>query len=185
MMILITLNYDPDQRESGCLLVNAPLRSASADKLGRQFALPSTINNVSIIITIIVINIFTIFTIITIIFTIIIFLININIINIIMLCWRPLVQKGLGRERKADTGMRLKGSQNRFLADVAFDHWRFRLKALVIKVEINKIHKIENSKGLFLLGMAKGTLFFHFLSLGQLIILKVDCTALASAHLFN
>ena len=86
MMILITLNYDPDQRESRCLLVNAPLRSASADKLGRQFALPSTINNVSIIITIIVINIFTIFTIITIIFTIIIFLININIINIIMLC---------------------------------------------------------------------------------------------------
>ena len=84
MMILITLNYDPDQRESRCLLVNAPLRSASADKLGRQFALPSTINNVIIIIVIIVIKI--VFIIIIIIFIIVTIFINITIILIIMLC---------------------------------------------------------------------------------------------------
>ena len=114
MMILITtLNNDPDQRESGCLLVNAALRSASADKLGRQFALPSTINNVIIIIVIIVIIIIIIFIIVTI-FT--------NIIIIIIINFRSLVQKGLVRERKADTGMRLKESQNGILADVAFDH---------------------------------------------------------------
>ena len=84
MMILITLNYDPDQRESRCLLVNAPLRSASADKLGRQFALPLTINNVIIIIVIIVIKI--VFIIIIIIFIIVTIFINITIILIIMLC---------------------------------------------------------------------------------------------------